>query len=78
MKTAISLSDELFERAETLASRLGISRSRLYSDALRAYLEWRQEEAVREARDAVHEGSPEPLDEGMKRAQAKILEESDW
>ena len=31
MKVAISIPDELFETAETLGKKLGISRSRLYS-----------------------------------------------
>lgn len=39
MKTAISLPDELYHRAERLAQRLGRSRSALYADALRAYLD---------------------------------------
>src|SRR5688572_2300207 len=34
MKTAISLPDALFEAAELLAGRLGVSRSRLYANAL--------------------------------------------
>lgn len=38
MKTAISLPDELYLRAERLAQRLGRSRSALYAEALAAYL----------------------------------------
>ena len=38
MKTAISLPDRLFEEAETLAKRLGKSRSQLYAEALAAYV----------------------------------------
>ena len=34
MKTAISIPDALFDSAETLASRLGVSRSQLYATAL--------------------------------------------
>jgi predicted transcriptional regulator len=39
VKTAVSLPDELFQRAERLAQRLGRSRSALYADALVAYLD---------------------------------------
>lgn len=39
VKTAVSLPDELFQRAERLAQRLGRSRSALYADALSAYLD---------------------------------------
>jgi metal-responsive CopG/Arc/MetJ family transcriptional regulator len=38
MKTAISLSDSLFEVAEQTAQYMGISRSRLYANALEDYL----------------------------------------
>jgi predicted transcriptional regulator len=39
VKTACSLPDELYHRAERLAQRLGRSRSALYADALAAYLD---------------------------------------
>jgi metal-responsive CopG/Arc/MetJ family transcriptional regulator len=38
IKTAISLDQALFEEAETLATALRVSRSRLYGLALRDYL----------------------------------------
>ncbi|MBW2720031.1 MAG: ribbon-helix-helix protein, CopG family [Deltaproteobacteria bacterium] len=38
MKTAVSVPNEVFERAERLAKRLKVSRSELYSRALREYL----------------------------------------
>jgi metal-responsive CopG/Arc/MetJ family transcriptional regulator len=38
MKTAISLSDTLFEVAEQTAQYMGVSRSRLYANALEDYL----------------------------------------
>jgi len=34
MKTAVSVPDKLFKSGDALAKRLGVSRSRLYSDAL--------------------------------------------
>ncbi|MGA9381372.1 MAG: hypothetical protein WBV73_21660, partial [Phormidium sp.] len=38
MKTAISLPDSIFAEAEALAQQLGMSRSELYTEALKAYL----------------------------------------
>ena len=38
MKTAVSLPDELFESADALAERLGMSRSELYATAVAEYL----------------------------------------
>jgi predicted DNA-binding protein len=39
VKTAISLPDALYHRAERVAQRLGRSRSALYAEALEAYLD---------------------------------------
>jgi metal-responsive CopG/Arc/MetJ family transcriptional regulator len=38
MKTAILLPDSVFQQADELAQRLGLSRSELYTKALKAYL----------------------------------------
>ena len=38
MKTAVSLPDDLYERAERAAERLGLNRSQLYSEALAKFL----------------------------------------
>ncbi len=38
VKTAVSIPDEVFEQAEQLARRTGVSRSELYAVALRALL----------------------------------------
>jgi predicted transcriptional regulator len=46
MKIAISVPDQVFEAGEHLAQQLGLSRSRLYSDALAAYLSIRGAQAV--------------------------------
>ena len=46
MKTAVSIPDELFRRADELASRLGKSRSQLYREALNDYLTRRDPQAI--------------------------------
>ncbi len=38
MKVAVSLPDELFARADEIASRLGLNRSQLYARALEEFL----------------------------------------
>jgi predicted transcriptional regulator len=39
VKTAVSLPDDLFERAEHAARQLGVNRSQLYARALTRYLQ---------------------------------------
>ena len=48
MKTAVSIPDDLFRRADELASRLGKSRSEIYREALADYVARREPGAVTE------------------------------
>ena len=54
MKTAISLPDKLFIRAESVAAELEISRSELYARALAEYLDRRSAEQVTARLDKVY------------------------
>lgn len=51
MKTAVSIPDELFRRADELADRLGKSRSEVYREALADYVARRDPRAVTRALD---------------------------
>ena len=53
MKTAISISDEIFKRAERLTRRLGVSRSQLYAHAFDDYVKKRRPESITEAMNRV-------------------------
>ncbi len=46
MKTAISIPDPIFRSAEQLASRLRVSRSKLYCKALQSFLDEHSDELV--------------------------------
>ena len=54
MKITISLTDTLFQAAEQLAGRMGISRSQLFRRAVAAFLRQHQQEGVTEALDRVY------------------------
>lgn len=61
VKTAVSLPDDLFERAERAAQRMGRSRSALYAEALAAYLEsLENEDEVTAALNTIYDIAPEP------------------
>jgi metal-responsive CopG/Arc/MetJ family transcriptional regulator len=78
MKTAISLPDDLFKAAESLAGRLGVSRSRLYATALEDYIARHQSRRVSERLDAVYSADDSTLDPSLSEAQAKVLKRSEW
>ncbi len=80
MKTAISIPDRLFEAAERLARRLGMSRSELYSKAVSQFIDENHSLGVRERLDAVYEADPESsqIDPVMTQLQIQSLPEGDW
>ena len=78
MKTAISLPDELFDSADALAGRLGVSRSQLYATALAEYLAKHQAAKVTERLDAVYRTESSRLDPGLRTAQARSIRQDEW
>ena len=78
MKTAISLPDELFERAERVAKALNVNRSQLYTRALREFLEQHDPEAITAAFDAVYENEATTLDTELLQMQLLSLENEAW
>ena len=59
MKTAISVENDLLEEADRVAEQVGVSRSRLFSLALRDYLNHRRQEEMIERLNQVYGGQPD-------------------
>ena len=78
MKTAISIPDEVFEAADRAATKLGVSRSELYSTAVYEFLERHRAEDVTEKLNEVYTSSKSNLDENLQILQAQTLEKEDW
>jgi hypothetical protein len=79
VKTAISLPDSLFEQAERLAKRLGISRSELYQRAITAFIHQRSRDVVREALNRVYDTtSSRELDPLIRAASEQTLIDEEW
>ena len=78
MKVALSIPDELFESAETLGKRLGVSRSRLYAAAMAEYVAKHQTRKLTARLDAVYATEESGLDRSLRRAQARSLPRDSW
>lgn len=78
MKTAISLPDPIFEEAEVLAQQLGISRSELYTEALKAYLRRYNRERILSQLNEVYSQQSSDLDTVMATMQFISLPQEDW
>jgi len=79
MKTEVCIPGELFEAAEHLARRLGLSRSELYQLALATYLESQGDAAVTDRLDRIYAGEkPGRLDAAFDSIQRRSLVQEDW
>ena len=59
MKTAISLPDEVFNQAERLSRRKNMSRSELYTNAIRWYVQHENKLGITEQLNKVYKSNPE-------------------
>ena len=78
MKTAISIPDEVFDAAEEMAERLGMSRSQFYVTAIREYLESHRSRGVTARLNEVYEYQDSSLDLRVAEAQTASLDDEDW
>ncbi len=78
MKTAISIPDELFESADVLAGRLGISRSHLYASAIAEYVAKHVDAKVTERLNSVYARQSSQLEPDVREGQRRTIERSEW
>ena len=80
MKTAVSVPDDLFRKADRLARAAGKSRSEVYSAALRDYLARHSADEVTTALNRVVEqlGDAASTDEFVTTAARRSMESTEW
>lgn len=78
MKTAISIPDDLFESADSLAQKLGISRSQLYASAVAEYLAKHRGRNITRRLDKIYSTEASPLDASMAALQSHTLRHEEW
>lgn len=78
MESAVTIPDEVFQRAEEFAAALGISRSELYAAALAEFIRDRSDECITERLNQVYAESDSELDGAIKQLQAVSLPAESW
>lgn len=78
MKTAISIPDDLFAEAESVAKRLGLSRSEMFARAVRAFIQHNRGEGVTERLNRLYPGEASDLDPALAATQAASIPHEDW
>ncbi len=78
MKTAISIPNDVFQAAEELSKRLGMSRSELYAKAVVAFVKSHKSTRVKETLDAIYATEEAHLDPVLMALQALSLPKEEW
>jgi metal-responsive CopG/Arc/MetJ family transcriptional regulator len=78
MKTAISIPNNVFEQAESLARKLKISRSELFTEAVKVYLKENHVEDVTAKLDEIYGSIDSSLDVDLLKAQTASLPKEEW
>ncbi|MCK5521134.1 MAG: ChpI protein [Candidatus Marinimicrobia bacterium] len=78
MKTAISIDNNLFSLGERLAEKLGMSRSRLYSIALKYFVEQHDQKNITAQLDTHYSKNDSILDPFVNDMQSTLFEDENW
>lgn len=78
MKTAVSIPDPVFEEADQLAKKMGVSRSELYASAIQAYVQAHRADDITEALNRVYSEEDSSLDPVLATLQARALSRDGW
>jgi metal-responsive CopG/Arc/MetJ family transcriptional regulator len=78
MKIAVSVPDDIFERADRLARSAGRTRSDVYSSALREYVARHAPDEITEALDHVVHQVGEAVDPFVAAAGRGVLLATEW
>lgn len=78
MKTAISISDEVFARADEFARRHKITRSALFTAAVDEYIQHHRREDVTDKLNEVYQEENSSLDPVLTKLQALSIPQEEW
>ena len=82
VKTAISLDEELFDKVNKLANKLHVSRSRLFTIAVKDYLHKQENQALLAQLNEAYGDSPDDeerkISGSMRAKHSKIIEQEPW
>lgn len=78
MKTAVSIPDALYEQADEVAGELKLSRSKLYSIAIKEFIKNHQKSDITERIDQYINENGQPIDPVFLRGSLDDLKKVEW
>lgn len=78
MKVAVSIPGPVFDAAERVCRRMRVSRSRLYANAVEAYVKSHSDEDITEQLNRVYAKHSSKLDPALESATLEVLRREKW
>ena len=78
MKTAISISDDVFLEAEQVAHQMVLSRSKLYSMAILEFVQNHNPDTITARLNKVYDQYDSRLDDDINQLNNYLLSQEDW
>ncbi len=78
MKTAISIPDKLFQSADQYAKNHGVSRSKLYAQAVAQFIEKHSTEYITKQLDEVYSNQSAEINGTISSLQFNSIEKEEW
>ncbi|MGB5486047.1 MAG: hypothetical protein WBN06_01515 [Lysobacterales bacterium] len=78
MKVAVSVPDRIFEAAERIAKQRRVPRSQIFAEALAAYVETRESDAVTSKLNEIYANEASVVDVGLIQAQNDSIDHEAW
>ncbi|MBI5501223.1 MAG: ribbon-helix-helix protein, CopG family [Deltaproteobacteria bacterium] len=78
MKTAVSIPGDVYRAADRLARRRGKSRSQVYAEALREFMQRHETDAITETLDGLCAEVDTGLPADLATAGRRVLERTEW
>lgn len=78
MKTAVTIPDSIIKRADKLAKKRKISRSKLFIEAIESYLDEYDESEITKRLNEFYEKNPATIDPVLTKMAALSLPKDEW
>jgi metal-responsive CopG/Arc/MetJ family transcriptional regulator len=78
MEMTISIPRDMFQRADEMARKLGLTRDELYTQALKRFLENYSDDEITRQLNEVYECEDSSLDPVVMRMQLTALDQEKW
>lgn len=78
METAVIIPNDVFQQAEALARRIGLSRDELYTQALRRLLDASRDDEITRQLNEIYDREDSAPDSALMQMQMTALRQEDW